>query len=176
MATHKLLLLPGDGIGPEVMAQVEQIVSWFGKQGLASFEIEKGLVGGAAYDAHKQAISEGDMKLAQQADAVLFGAVGGPKWADVPYQHRPEAGLLRLRKDLGLFANLRPAVCYPALADASSLKREVVEGAASDPAWREEVVAQLAEEHGGLGSMDDLPPVVAREMKELERRLPTALN
>ena len=111
MATHKLLLLPGDGIGPEVMGQVEKIVSWFGKQGLASFEIEKGLVGGAAYDAHKQAISEGDMKLAQDADAVLFGAVGGPKWADVPYQHRPEAGLLRLRKDLGLFANLRPAIC-----------------------------------------------------------------
>ncbi len=128
MATHKLLLLPGDGIGPEVMGQVEQIVSWFGKHGLGSFEIEKGLVGGAAYDAHKQAISEGDMKLAQDADAVLFGAVGGPKWADVPYQHRPEAGLLRLRKELGLFANLRPAICYPALASASSLKPEVVEG------------------------------------------------
>ena len=128
MATHKLLMLPGDGIGPEVMGQVETIVSWFGKQGLGSFEIEKGLVGGSAYDAHKQAISEGDMKLAQEADAVLFGAVGGPKWADVPYQHRPEAGLLRLRKDLGLFANLRPAICYPALASASSLKPEVVEG------------------------------------------------
>ena len=128
MATHKLLLLPGDGIGPEVAAQVEAIVSWFDKQGIASFEIEKGLVGGAAYDAHKAAISEGDMKLAQDADAVLFGAVGGPKWADVPYNARPEAGLLRLRKDLGLFANLRPAICYPALASASSLKPEVVEG------------------------------------------------
>ena len=128
MATHKLLLLPGDGIGPEVTGQVEKIVSWFEKQGLASFALERGLVGGAAYDAHKQAISEGDMKLAQDADAVLFGAVGGPKWADVPYQHRPEAGLLRLRKDLGLFANLRPAICYPALASASSLKPEVVEG------------------------------------------------
>ena len=128
MATHKLLLLPGDGIGPEVAAQVEAIVGWFGKQGIASFEIEKGLVGGVAYDAHKAAISEGDMKLAQDADAVLFGAVGGPKWADVPYSARPEAGLLRLRKDLGLFANLRPAICYPALASASSLKPEVVEG------------------------------------------------
>lgn len=128
MATHKLLLLPGDGIGPEVAAQVEAIVCWFGKQGIASFEIEKGLVGGVAYDAHKAAISEGDMKLAQDADAVLFGAVGGPKWADVPYNARPEAGLLRLRKDLGLFANLRPAICYPALASASSLKPEVVEG------------------------------------------------
>ncbi|MEN5081256.1 3-isopropylmalate dehydrogenase [Bosea sp. TWI1241] len=128
MATHKLLLLPGDGIGPEVTAQVEKIVSWFEKTGLASFALERGLVGGIAYDTHKQAISEGDMKLAQDADAVLFGAVGGPKWADVPYQHRPEAGLLRLRKDLGLFANLRPAICYPALASASSLKPEVVEG------------------------------------------------
>ena len=97
MANHKLLLLPGDGIGPEVMGQVEKIVSWFEKQGLGSFSLERGLVGGAAYDAHKAAISEGDMKLAQEADAVLFGAVGGPKWADVPYQHRPEAGLLRLR-------------------------------------------------------------------------------
>ena len=128
MANHKLLLLPGDGIGPEVTGQVEKIVSWFERQGLASFSLERGLVGGAAYDEHKAAISEGDMKLAQEADAVLFGAVGGPKWADVPYQHRPEAGLLRLRKDLGLFANLRPAICYPALAAASSLKPEVVEG------------------------------------------------
>ena len=128
MATHKLLLLPGDGIGPEVMTQVETLIAWFEKTGLASFAIEKGLVGGAAYDSHKAAISEGDMKLALDADAVLFGAVGGPKWADVPYQHRPEAGLLRLRKDLGLFANLRPAICYPALAAASSLKPEVVEG------------------------------------------------
>jgi len=128
MPTHKLLLLPGDGIGPEVSAEVEKLVRWFDKQGVASFEIERDLVGGAAYDAHGAAISEDAMARAQAADAVLFGAVGGPKWADVPYRHRPEAGLLRLRKDLGLFANLRPAICYPALADASSLKREVVEG------------------------------------------------
>jgi 3-isopropylmalate dehydrogenase len=127
MATHKLLLLPGDGIGPEVMGQVEKIVAWFRARGLG-FETETDLVGGAAYDAHGAAISEAAMALAQGADAVLFGAVGGPKWANVPYQHRPEAGLLRLRKDLGLFANIRPAICYPALADASSLKREVVEG------------------------------------------------
>src|SRR5918911_1139615 len=77
---------------------------------------------------HKLPISEGDMAKAMEADAIIFGAVGGPKWDAVPYEVRPEAGLLRLRKDLGLFANLRPAVCYPALADASSLKREVVEG------------------------------------------------
>src|SRR3954447_16392152 len=128
MATHKLLLLPGDGIGPEVMAEVKRLIDWLNAQGIAHFETEQGLVGGSAYDAHKVSISEGDMAKATAADAVIFGAVGGPKWDAVPYEMRPEAGLLRLRKDLGLFANLRPAVCYPALADASSLKREAVEG------------------------------------------------
>jgi 3-isopropylmalate dehydrogenase len=128
MATHKLLLLPGDGIGPEVMAEVVKVADWMGSEGIASFESETGLVGGAAYDAHGQAISDSDMKLAMDCDAVIFGAVGGPKWDAVPYDVRPEAGLLRLRKDLALFANLRPAICYPALADDSSLKREIVEG------------------------------------------------
>ncbi|HEX2555244.1 MAG TPA: 3-isopropylmalate dehydrogenase [Microvirga sp.] len=128
MATYKLLLLPGDGIGPEVMREVEKLVAWFRRQGIAGFETETDLVGGSAYDAHKVAITDAAMARAQAADAVLFGAVGGPKWDAVPYSARPEAGLLRLRKDLGLFANIRPAICYPALADASSLKREVVEG------------------------------------------------
>jgi 3-isopropylmalate dehydrogenase len=128
MATHKLLLLPGDGIGPEVMGEVKRLIDWLNAAGISSFETEQGLVGGSAYDAHKVAISEGDMAKATAADAVIFGAVGGPKWDSVPYEVRPEAGLLRLRKDLGLFANLRPAVCYPALAEASSLKREIVEG------------------------------------------------
>src|SRR5918993_3659770 len=128
MATHKLLLLPGDGIGPEVMAEVQRLIDWLNKQGIASFEAEQGLVGGSAYDAHKVSISEGDMAKATAADAIIFGAVGGPKWDSVPYEVRPEAGLLRLRKDLGLFANLRPAICYPALAASSSLKQEVVEG------------------------------------------------
>src|SRR5213592_4181872 len=128
MATHKLLLLPGDGIGPEVMGEVQRLIDWLNKQGIANFETERGLVGGSAYDAHKVSISEGDMAKAVAADAIIFGAVGGPKWDAVPYEVRPEAGLLRLRKDLALFANLRPAVCYPALADASSLKREAVEG------------------------------------------------
>jgi 3-isopropylmalate dehydrogenase len=127
MPSYKLLLLPGDGIGPEVSAEVLKIADIISRAGIASFEIEKGLVGGSAYDAHGQSISDSDMALAQASDAVLFGAVGGPKWDNVPYDVRPEAGLLRLRKDLGLFANLRPALCYPALADASSLKREVVE-------------------------------------------------
>jgi 3-isopropylmalate dehydrogenase len=128
MATHSLFLLPGDGIGPEIMAEVKGLIAFLNEKGLASFETDEGLVGGSAYDAHGKAISEGDMAKAMAADAVLFGAVGGPKWDAVPYDVRPEAGLLRLRKDLGLFANLRPAICYPALADASSLKREVVEG------------------------------------------------
>jgi 3-isopropylmalate dehydrogenase len=128
MATYKLLLLPGDGIGPEVMAEVRKLVAWMNAQGLTAFETEEGLVGGACYDAHKVSVTDATMALAQAADAVIFGAVGGPKWDAVPYEARPEAGLLRLRKDLGLFANLRPAICYPALADASSLKREVVDG------------------------------------------------
>ena len=128
MATHKLLLLPGDGIGPEVMAEVKRLIDWVNVQGIAHFTTEQGLVGGAAYDASQQSITDATMAQAMAADAVIFGAVGGPKWDSVPYEARPEAGLLRLRKELGLFANLRPAVCYPALAEASSLKREVVEG------------------------------------------------
>src|SRR5947209_9746149 len=128
MPMYKLLLLPGDGIGPEVMAEVEKVAAALARNDLAQFEFERGLVGGCAYDAHGKAISDADMALARDADAVLLGAVGGPKWADVPYDVRPEAGLLRLRKDLALFANLRPALCYPALADASSLKRDVVDG------------------------------------------------
>ncbi|QPC42346.1 3-isopropylmalate dehydrogenase [Kaustia mangrovi] len=128
MTSFKLLLLPGDGIGPEVTAEARRIVDWFTAQGIARFETEEDLVGGSAYDAHGEAVSDATMDTAQAADAVLFGAVGGPKWDGVAYDKRPEAGLLRLRKDLGLFANLRPAICYPALADASSLKRDVVEG------------------------------------------------
>ncbi|HSI41223.1 MAG TPA: 3-isopropylmalate dehydrogenase [Xanthobacteraceae bacterium] len=128
MATHKLLLLPGDGIGPEVMGEVKRVVAWLESAGIASFALEDDLVGGSAYDCYGVAISEEAMVRALDADAVLLGAVGGPQWAHVPYESRPEAGLLRLRKDLGLFANLRPAVCYPALANASSLKRELVEG------------------------------------------------
>jgi 3-isopropylmalate dehydrogenase len=124
----KLLLLPGDGIGTEIMAEVEKLIEWLNAEGATDFSIERGLVGGSAYDAHGEAISEDDMEKALGADAVIFGAVGGPKWDKVPYEKRPEAGLLRLRKDLQLFANLRPAICYPALADASALKREIVEG------------------------------------------------
>ena len=126
--TQSLFLLPGDGIGTEIMAEVEKLIAHLNASGATDFAYDAGLVGGCAYDAHGVAISEGDMEKALAADAVIFGAVGGPKWDDVPYDVRPEAGLLRLRKDLGLFANLRPAICYSALADASSLKKELVEG------------------------------------------------
>src|SRR6187551_3608364 len=128
MATHNLLLLPGDGIGPEVMAEAKRVIDFFNKGGPDRFATEEALVGGCCYDAHKVAITDATMEKAKAADAVIFGAVGGPKWDKVPYEARPEAGLLRLRKDLALYANLRPAVTYPALADASALKRELVEG------------------------------------------------
>ncbi|HET7717478.1 MAG TPA: 3-isopropylmalate dehydrogenase, partial [Bauldia sp.] len=125
--TRHLLLLPGDGIGPEVMGATRAIIEWFNARG-AGFSFEEDLVGGSAYDVHGMAISDATMEKALAADAVLLASVGGPKWDNVPYEARPEAGLLRLRKDLGLFANLRPAICYPALAESSSLKRELVEG------------------------------------------------
>jgi 3-isopropylmalate dehydrogenase len=128
MPTFNLLLLAGDGIGPEVMAEVKRLIAFYAKTGVADFHIEEGLVGGACYDAHKVAITDDTMAEAHAADAVIFGAVGGPQWDKVPFEARPEAGLLRLRKELGLFGNIRPAIVYPALADASSLKREAVEG------------------------------------------------
>src|SRR6186997_3130460 len=128
MTVYKLLLLPGDGIGPEVMAEVSRVIAWVNARGDTRIETETDLVGGCAYDAHGEAISDETMGRALQADAVMLGAVGGPKWDGVSYDQRPEAGLLRIRKDLELFANLRPAICYPALADASSLKRDRVDG------------------------------------------------
>ncbi len=128
MTTYSLFLLPGDGIGPEVMAEVEKVIGVFQAEGVATFALDHGLVGGIAYDAHGVAISDADMAKAQAADAVLLAAVGGPQWDDVPYDVRPESGLLRLRKDMQLYANIRPAICYPALADASSLKREFIDG------------------------------------------------
>lgn len=128
MAQRSLFLLPGDGIGPEALGEVRKIIAFMNAEKGAGFQVDEGLVGGSAYDAHGVAISDADMEKAKAADAVLFGAVGGPKWDGVPYEVRPEAGLLRLRKELELFANLRPAICYPALAAASSLKQELVEG------------------------------------------------
>ena len=128
MPTYNLLLLPGDGIGPEVMAEVKKLIAWMNAHGMGTFTTEEGLCGGCAFDAHGVAVTDETVAKAKAADAVIFGSVGVPKWDKVPYEHRPEAGLLRLRKDLALYANLRPAVTYPALADASSLKRELVEG------------------------------------------------
>lgn len=129
MAANKsLLILPGDGIGPEVMVQVRRVVDWFDQRREVTFEVKEGLVGGAAYDAHGTPITEETMEDAMAADAVLFGSVGGPQYDDAPRDLRPEMGLLRLRKDLDLFANLRPALTFDALLDASSLKPEVVEG------------------------------------------------
>ena len=131
MATFNLLLLPGDGIGPEVMGQVSRIIDWLNARSNttgSSFETEQALVGGIAFDTEGAPVSDDTVARAQNADAVLLGAVGGPKWDSLPFENKPERGLLRLRKDLELYANLRPALCYSALADASSLKRELVEG------------------------------------------------
>ncbi|HMM15187.1 MAG TPA: 3-isopropylmalate dehydrogenase [Parvibaculum sp.] len=126
--TKKILIVAGDGIGPEVMGEVERVIGWYAKNRKFDVAIEHELVGGCCYDKHGVAVTDATVEKAKAADAVFLGAVGGPKWDDVPYEGRPEAGLLRLRKDLELFANLRPALCFAALADASSLKREIVEG------------------------------------------------
>jgi 3-isopropylmalate dehydrogenase len=123
-----ILILPGDGIGPEVMAEVERLIAWFNAKAGAKFETDRDLVGGTSFDKHGTPITEAAMQKALAADAVLFGAVGGPKWASAPYDKRPEAALLRLRKDLGLFANLRPALCFDALKESSTLKPEIVAG------------------------------------------------
>jgi 3-isopropylmalate dehydrogenase len=128
MSNPSLLILAGDGIGPEVMGEVKRIINWFGdKRGLA-FDVSEDLVGGAAYDAHGVPLHDDTMAKAQEADAVLLGAVGGPKYDDLDFSVKPERGLLRLRKEMDLFANLRPAQCFDALSDFSSLKTELVAG------------------------------------------------
>jgi 3-isopropylmalate dehydrogenase len=122
MAT--LLLLPGDGIGPEVIAQVRRVAAKL----TPDLKLEERPFGGVAYDTQGTPLHDETLALAKASDAVLMGAVGGPQWAGAPRHLRPEAGLLGLRAGLGVFANLRPALCFPALADASTLKREVIEG------------------------------------------------
>jgi len=128
MSTPSLLILAGDGIGPEVMTQVRRVIDWMGDKRGLKFNVSEDLVGGAAYDAHGTPLTDDTMARAQAADAVLLGAVGGPKYDDLDFSVKPERGLLRLRKEMDLYANLRPAQCFDALADASSLKREVVAG------------------------------------------------
>jgi 3-isopropylmalate dehydrogenase len=128
MANPSLLILAGDGIGPEVMDEVKKVIGWYGdKRGLA-FDVSEDLVGGCAYDAHGTPLTDETMEKAQQVDAVLLGAVGGPKYDVLDFSVKPERGLLRLRKEMDLFANLRPAQCFDALADFSSLKKDVVAG------------------------------------------------
>ena len=122
-----ILILPGDGIGPEVMAEVRRVIEWASANG-HPFEVEEDLVGGGSYDAHGTPLTDAAMEKAHAADAVLLGAVGGPKWDPLPFADKPERGLLRLRKEMDLFANLRPAQCFDALAGFSSLKRDLVAG------------------------------------------------
>ncbi|MBP8932530.1 MAG: 3-isopropylmalate dehydrogenase [Paracoccus sp.] len=128
MTTYSLLILPGDGIGPEVMAEVRKVIGWFETNRGLSFDVSEDLVGGAAYDKHGKPLADETMAKAQSVDAVLLGAVGGPKYDNLDFSVKPERGLLRLRKEMDLFANLRPAQCFDALADFSSLKRDVVAG------------------------------------------------
>ncbi|NOE35539.1 MULTISPECIES: 3-isopropylmalate dehydrogenase [unclassified Ruegeria] len=128
MSNPSLLILPGDGIGPEVMAEVRRIIDWFGTNRGLQFDVSEDLVGGAAYDAHGKPLSDETMAKAQEVDAVLLGAVGGPKYDDLDFSLKPERGLLRLRKEMDLYSNLRPAQCFDALADFSSLKKDIVAG------------------------------------------------
>ena len=125
---RKILLLPGDGIGPEVVAEVKKIIEWFNKNKSLDFETEEGLVGGASYEKHKKPITDEVFYKALESEAVVLGAVGGPKWDNLEFSKRPERALLKLRKELKLFANLRPAICFKQLVDASSLKPEIVSG------------------------------------------------
>ncbi len=128
MSTQHILLLPGDGIGPEVVAETKKIIDWFSSNGPVTFTTSEAHLGGVAYDECGTPFPAETLEAARKADAILLGAVGGPKWEPLDYSVRPERGLLGIRKELGLFANLRPAMCFEALADASSLKRELVSG------------------------------------------------
>ena len=123
---RKFLLLPGDGIGPEVIGEVKKIINWFNKNKSLDFEIEEELVGGASYEKHGTPITDEVFYKALESEAVILGAVGGPKWDDLEFSKKPERALLKLRKELKLFANLRPAICFKQLVHASSLKPDLV--------------------------------------------------
>ncbi|MDX2095949.1 MAG: 3-isopropylmalate dehydrogenase [Alphaproteobacteria bacterium] len=128
MTSKTILLLPGDGIGPEVVGQAKRVLAWAGSNAGVSFVFDEALLGGSAYDAVGTPYPAETLAKAKAADAILLGAVGGPQWEALDYAVRPERGLLGIRKDLDLFANLRPAMCFSALADASSLKPEIISG------------------------------------------------
>ena len=125
---RNLLVLPGDGIGPEVMGEVRRVIAWLDRRRAVGFDVQEGLVGGSSYDKHRTPLTDDVMGQAMESDAVLFGAVGGPAWDNLDFSLKPERGLLRLRKDMELFANLRPAILFDALIESSSLKPELVRG------------------------------------------------
>ena len=128
MTARHILLIPGDGIGPEVVTQAQRVLAWAGESSGETFTFDTALIGGAAYDATGHPFPAETLTKAKAADAILLGAVGGPQWESLPIAVRPERGLLAIRKELDLFANLRPAMCFEALADASSLKPEIIAG------------------------------------------------
>ena len=128
MDKKKILILPGDGVGPEAINEVKKIIDFFNKKKILDIEIKEELVWGACIDAFKLPIKDETIEKARKSDAVLLGAVGGPKWDNLPFDQRPEQGLLRLRSDLQLFANLRPAISFDPLVHASSLKSEIIKG------------------------------------------------
>ena len=125
---RKFLLLPGDGIGPEVVGEVKKIIHWFNKNKSLDFEIDEDLAGGISYDKHGTPITDEVFYKALESEAVILGAVGGPKWDNVEFSKKPERALLKLRKELKLFANLRPAICFKQLVESSTLKPEIVSG------------------------------------------------
>lgn len=124
----KILVMPGDGIGPEIVAEAVKVLSVVTEKFGLDIETDEALVGGSAYDVHGDPLPQVSLEKARAADAILFGSIGGPKWDSIERDKRPERGLLRLRSSLGLFANLRPAILFPQLASASSLKAEIVSG------------------------------------------------
>ncbi|GIW97688.1 MAG: 3-isopropylmalate dehydrogenase [Pirellulaceae bacterium] len=146
------VLLPGDGIGPEIVAQARRVLELIGTRFGHHFVFHTGLIGGAAIDATGDPLPDETIRMCTEADGVLLGAVGGPKWDDPNAKTRPEAGLLRIRKELGLFANLRPIKTFPELVDASPLKREVVEG--TDILFFRELTGGI---YFGPSSLEELP-------------------
>ena len=125
---RKILLLPGDGVGPEVVSEVKKIINWFNLKKSLDFKIDEDLIGGASYEKHKNPITDEVFYKALESEAVILGACGGPKWDNLEFSKKPERALLKLRKELKLFANLRPAICFKQLVEASTLKPEIVSG------------------------------------------------